>query len=373
MSSFWNGLPTNVLTSSINSGNINVAGTSNFAGDINIAGNTNITGDVISDNIISNNITVQDNLNINGNIIGNLIPSENSMYSLGTNNSAWKDINVNTVKLIGSTASGWNISAHGTPGVNFDLVAQQNNMNGSGLTGPIYSLTNKDGLTGPTGPNGSNGSNGIIGPTGMTGPIGMTGPNGPTGPNGSNGSNGIIGPTGMTGPIGMTGPNGPTGPTGMTGATGPVGLMSIVIIPNSNGSIAANPGLTSSDISYNTFTFTPVATGLFLVQIQQLYSDTNLASSSPLYEARMVVYDASGTIASDSRFFTLNNKIVTNISYSWSGSLCCYTNITTTTQKTIQVSISAGQGVAKLGRLKWNQINIILVQTNSSSTFVNFP
>ncbi len=36
MSSFWNGLPTNVLTSSINSGNINVAGTSNLAGDINI-------------------------------------------------------------------------------------------------------------------------------------------------------------------------------------------------------------------------------------------------------------------------------------------------------------------------------------------------
>jgi len=324
--SFWNGLP------NINSNNINCAGTSNLAGVINIAGETNIAGDVISDNIISNNLTVQNNVNINGNINGNLIPSTSNTYNLGTNDSIWKELNVNTASIVGPTGS-WKVSSYGTPGVNFDLVAQQNNING--LTGPIYSLTNKDGLTGP------------------------------------------IGPTGSVGPTGPTGSVGATGPTGSVGATGPVGIMSIVNIPSSTGSIAANPTLLASDISYNTFTFTPSATGLFLVQIQNLYSTTNLASTSPLYEARMMIYDASGVISADSSFFSLNNKINTGpsaiSSNTWAGSLCCYTNITTTTQKTIQVSISAGSGIAKTGRIQWKQISIIPVQTNSSSTFVTFP
>jgi len=69
MSSFFNGAPSNVLFSTLNSGSLNIAGTSNLSGDINIAGNLNIVGTTTSDVITSNNLRVTQNASVDGNII----------------------------------------------------------------------------------------------------------------------------------------------------------------------------------------------------------------------------------------------------------------------------------------------------------------
>jgi hypothetical protein len=61
------------------------------------------------------------------------------------------------------------------------LVAQQIAVDGSGLTGPVYSLINNPGPTGATGADGSTGSVGATGSTGSVGATGHTGSIGATG------------------------------------------------------------------------------------------------------------------------------------------------------------------------------------------------
>ena len=332
-----------LLADSVNTTNVNVAGTSNLAGDINIAGNINSAGNTN----IANDLNVQNNIVIGGAMVGNLLPSQTLEYNLGSDDLRWNKLNVGLggINIAGPTGSapgiissdensivsshhgfsspfinvgitgGWKISSSGD-----DLVAQLNN------NGTTYSLTNKDGLTGPAGP------------------------------------------TGATGMIGAT---------GMTGATGPSGIMSVVSIPNSSGNIAVTATIQSGDISSNFFTFTPTSTGLFLIQIPRIYSTSSIAAISPLYETRMIVDDVSGIIATDSRFFTLNTGInpanASTNGGTWSGSLTCYANITTLQQKTVRIYLTVGSGINKLARVQWNLINIIPVQTNSVQSFVNFP
>ena len=207
-------------------------------------------------------------------IAGNIVPGVHNTYSLGTTGQPWASIVLGSDHLhfvnntgtsiielgqdlngfmytdapftapafnVGSDVSdpevtgiynGWKISATGTPGVDYDLVAQQILPTPPyGLTGPVFSLT-KGGITGPDGPaSGITGEKGDLGPTGVTGPTGdgitgATGDRGPTGVTGPTGP-GITGATGpgLTGPRGYTGPTGPgvTGPTGSTGSTGYTG------------------------------------------------------------------------------------------------------------------------------------------------------
>ena len=82
---------------------------------------------------------------------------------------------------------GWRIGPTGTvltPG--YDLIAQQNIPDSTGVTGPVYSLIlGRTGVTGPTGATGTTGAPSVTtGPTGVTGPTGAasatTGPTGPS-------------------------------------------------------------------------------------------------------------------------------------------------------------------------------------------------
>ena len=192
---------------------------------------------------------------------------------------------------------------------------------------------------------------------------------GPTGPTGSMGPTGVAGPTGSIGSTGPTGVAGSTGPTGVAGSTGPTGstgssgIVAFSPILNSTGTLSITTSFSAGANVSSTFTFTPNITGLFIVEIPQIYTTTSTSITSPLYETRMVVYD-SVTIATDSRVFTLNNSLSNSTSTGgiWSGSLCCYCNLTDTTQKTVSVYLSAGSGIIKTASIKWNVINVIPIQ-----------
>ena len=107
-------------------------------------------------------------------------------------------LNVGASQLVPQVGGGWQIGATGTPGINYDLTAQQLDQSGNGLTGPVYSLIyGNSGATGPTGPTGYTGKTGSTGPTGLTGPtgagfilLGATGISGYSGPI-STGSTGV--------------------------------------------------------------------------------------------------------------------------------------------------------------------------------------
>ena len=255
----------NLLTDSLNSGNINVAGTTNLAGDINIAGNLNVVGISIINELETTNHTIHNNLQV-----------DNNVNITGTSSLQGASTVASTLNVCGL------------------LTVNNIQLNGS-----------------------------------------------------------------------------------ISGNGAPTSILPNINIPNSSGNISVTPSLSTGDSSYNIFTFTPTNTGLFIIQIPQIYSNTNTASTSPLYETRMVVYDASGVIATDSRFFTLNNynKDSSTNGGTWSGSLCCFTNIANLKQKFVKIYLSAGQGIAKLGRVQWSAINIMPLQSNlsGSSTFVQFP
>jgi len=177
---------------------------------------------------------------------------------------------------------------------------------------------------------------------------------------------GPTGPTGVAGPTGIAGPTGVAGPTGIAGPTGSTGIVSFSPILNSSGSLQISTTIVNGANASSTFMFTPNSTGLFIVEMPQIYSGTSATITSPLYETRMVVYDSS-TIATDSRLFTLNNSLsnTTSTGGIWSGSLCCYCNITNTTPKTVTIYLSAGPGIVKTASVQWKVINVIPIQTSS--------
>ena len=149
---------------------------------------------------------------------GDFLPTTTNKFSLGNNDSKWRDLYVGpgTINIVGENGSaklglddtnlayfdtglslpfinvgptvstlgavgGWKIDASGNPlDSTYDLVARQNNVNPPyGQFGPSYSLINKNGITGYTGPVGATGYTGY---TGATGPVGSTGYTGPVGP-----------------------------------------------------------------------------------------------------------------------------------------------------------------------------------------------
>ena len=192
---------------------------------------------------------------------GSLVPQTSLLYSLGSTGQRWKDMFVgpgtlNIAGPVGSAAvgtigtdsqgivytefgfaspflnigaeqtlplatGGWVIGATGDPFdyANYDLIATQNTIDGSGTTGPAYSLIRRVGPTGPTGV-GSTGQTGTAGTNGLTGATGISivGSVGSTGQTGTAGTNGNAGLTGSTGSQGQ----GSTGATGV-GVAGPTG------------------------------------------------------------------------------------------------------------------------------------------------------
>ncbi len=140
---------------------------------------------------------------------GNLIPSTSLAYSIGSTGARWADmfvgpgtiniagptgsavsgtigtdaqgiiytesglatpyINVGPGQLVPLASGGWRIGPTGIQGTsNYDLIAQENSINGSGPTGPIYSLIRPQGLTGPQGIPGTATNTGATGPPGNT-------------------------------------------------------------------------------------------------------------------------------------------------------------------------------------------------------------
>jgi hypothetical protein len=197
------------------------------------------------------------------NIGANVIPTQDLTFSLGSTGARWKDIymgpgtlnilgpsgfgnatlgsdsggvaytefgfatpfiNIGPSELTPQALGGWSVFPTGTPSTpSYDLVAQEVDPSGGGLTGPIYSLIKCNGCTGSQGATGTKGETGATGAQGLTGSIGPTGATGTKGETGSIGPTGAIGSQGLTGPIGPTGATGSIGPTGATGAQGLTG------------------------------------------------------------------------------------------------------------------------------------------------------
>ena len=170
------------------------------------------------------------------NVITDIIPSQDSVYNLGSSASQWKSLSGQTIYIGGvplSTdgeslvVSSINLGTTVSP-----LVLSADNdgllLNNSTFIG-ITGATGPEGPIGPQGTQGIQGNQGVDGPQGPQGPTGPEGPQGLTGPAGANGTNGLDGATGPMGPQGTQGLTGPTGATGangtngLDGATGPMG------------------------------------------------------------------------------------------------------------------------------------------------------
>ena len=135
------------------------------------------------------------------NVITDIIPSQDSVYNLGSSASQWKSLSGQTIYIGGVPLS--------TDGES--LVVSSINL---GTTvSPLVLSADNDGLL-------LNNST-FIGITGATGP---EGPIGPQGPQGIQGNQGVDGPQGPQGPTGPEGPQGIQGATGLTGDTGPQGI-----------------------------------------------------------------------------------------------------------------------------------------------------
>jgi len=169
------------------------------------------------------------------NIITDIIPSQDSIYNLGSSASQWKSLHVSgqTIYIGGlplSTdgeslvVSSINLGTTASPLIlssNQDTLLINNSVF-IGATGP----QGPTGVAGPQGPTGVAGPQGATGVDGPQGPTGVAGPQGPTGVAGPQGPTGVDGPqgaTGVAGPQGATGVAGPQGPTGADGSQGPTG------------------------------------------------------------------------------------------------------------------------------------------------------
>lgn len=128
------------------------------------------------------------------NVITDIIPSQDSVYNLGSSASQWKSLSGQTIYIGGVPLS--------TDGES--LVVSSINL---GTTvSPLVLSADNDGL--------------LLNNSTFIGITGATGPEGPIGPQGTQGIQGIEGPTGPEGPQGIQGATGPAGIQGATGASG---------------------------------------------------------------------------------------------------------------------------------------------------------
>ena len=195
----------------------------------------------------------------------NIIPSANSVYSLGSATNQWKDLWVSNATIylnsvpLGLDTSG-NLTFDGNPLVSYingnlsvgDTNISVNNintasvvngnliinfddgtvLNAGNVVGPqgpqgnqgIQGAQGIQGIQGNTGPRGEQGIQGIQGNTGPQGPQGIQGIQGNVGPQGAQGIQGNVGPQGIQG---NTGPTGAQGIQGNVGATGPQGIQGV--------------------------------------------------------------------------------------------------------------------------------------------------
>ena len=173
--------------------------------------------------------TIYSNANVHSYLTsfdGNIIPSANTVFSLGSITNQWKSLYVssNTIYINGIPLS---IDNSGNLIINGNAVAQgpQGIQGATGATGPQGPRGNigPQGPQGNVGPQGERGIQGIQGNTGATGPQGIQGNTGPQGSQGIQGIQGNVGPQGSTGPQGIQGNAGPQGSQGIQGIQGNIG------------------------------------------------------------------------------------------------------------------------------------------------------
>ncbi len=180
---------------------------------------------------------------------GNIVPSSNSVYSLGSATRQWKDlwvsnatIYMNSVPLSIDTTG--NLTFDGNPlvsyvngnlsigdnTINVSTIQTATVVNGNLIIGFDDGTTlNAGSVIGPRGNVGPQGIQGIQGIQGNVGPQGIQGIQGNTGANGAQGIQGIQGNTGATGPQGIQGNVGPQGPQGIQGVKGDRGDQGISV------------------------------------------------------------------------------------------------------------------------------------------------
>ncbi len=252
---------------------------------------------------------------------GSLIPDVSLSYSLGSTGQRWSDIfigpgTLNIAGPVGSAAvgtigtdsqgivytefgfaspflnigaqqtlplatGGWVIGATGDPldYANYDLIATQNTTDGSGITGPSYSLIRR---VGPTGATGSDGS-------------------GVTGATGSDGSDGVTGATG----------------TSITGSTGPLNTEVMALTSEPTGHAVRTDSQISFDPATRVFTIQPT-TSSFDVWVagcnytKTTAETTTIPASSGLY---YIPYNSDGTLSNQTTFFVWDQQAPTAYVY----------------------------------------------------------
>jgi len=275
---------------------------------------TGATGD--STGIFYNDTFGTDN---SGNVVvgTNVIPSQSNVYSLGTPNRLWRELNMGpgTIKIAGPTGStasgeigtnldgiiytkygfatptinigpeinellptgtvgGWQLSSVDASGnLPPDLTAQKIDTSGN-TTGTTYSL-----IYGNTGPTGSQGPTGVAGPTGYTGAVGSQGPTGAVGPTGYTGAVGSQGPTGAVGSQGPTGAVGSVGPNGVS--AGGLTLYMNYHDPNSSLPSTFSSNVIQAAIKDSSGTFASGATGLSVPSLTYVPNGTGGSSTPP--------------------------------------------------------------------------------------------
>lgn len=142
-------------------------------------------------------------------IAGALVPDQDSVYDLGTQDNKWHDLHLSgeTIYLGDATLS-------------FDSQTNKLSIDGVALATEnavdpqtlIQDQAFVNALTGPAGPTGPQGPAGPQGATGLTGPQGVQGPAGPAGQDGAQGPQGLQGDQGVQGLQGPAGPQGAIGP-----------------------------------------------------------------------------------------------------------------------------------------------------------------
>ena len=204
---------------------------------------------------------------------GNIIPSANTVFSLGSITNQWKSLYVssNTIYINGIPLS---INGSGNLVINGNELSKGDtgatgNTGPQGLRGNIgpqgpqgnvgpqgpQGIQGIQGNTGPqgiqgiqgnTGPQGSQGVQGIQGNVGAQGSTGAQGIQGNVGPQGSQGIQGIQGNIGATGPRGFTGNTGEQGPQGERGLTGNTGAQGVSVTLKGSVEFVANLPMTGN-------------------------------------------------------------------------------------------------------------------------------
>jgi hypothetical protein len=170
--------------------------------------------------------------------------------------------------------------------------------------------------------------------------------------------------------------------TNLKGATGPTGPVGGSIRNFVQLSTADTITLDTTTIVTQSFLFTPLVAGLYMIQIPALYTNSFSSDSGGTYEVRMNVFLAgipSTLISTESQQFIITGAYSpgspANSFGDWAGSLTCYANITTLQQTTVELFFASSVELSGSITLNWDSINIYPVASilTTSSLYVTVP